>query len=284
MRHSEQAVAWRCVAQVFSRPVLAQLARSGSGEAIRKALVDAGLVKAGRRSLAELLDAALDELRKHYRCEYIYKAAVADRIVFGRHSPRTASLHVELPVGRSIVDAAVFNGTSTAYEIKTELDSDRRLSTQTFDYLRAFERVYLVTHPSLAERYQDVLDHRVGILTLNSRGSLSEIRKADTSRQNLNKLAMLRLLRSSEYCEALENLYGEQPSLPNGRRFQHYSRLWQMLSVDEAHAITVNTMRARTTSPDISKFLEKLPSSYRVLGYATPLSHLQRTRILNAFL
>jgi len=102
-----------------------------------------------KQSLASLFDSAWRAMRCAYRNEFVYKTENANRIVFGRHSPNTASLYVELPVGRSIVDVAVFNGTSTAYEIKTEFDTPRRLTTQTSDHLTAFDRVCLVTHRRL---------------------------------------------------------------------------------------------------------------------------------------
>lgn len=272
---------WRRVAQAFTRPMLAHLAKTSSDQTLRALLSHVDGVDAVAAPLGIVLDAALDGLRKHYCCEYVYKAAIVNRIIFGRHSPRTASMHVELPVGRSIVDVAVFNGTSTAYEIKTELDSDRRLSTQTLDYLRAFERVYVVTHPALVARYSRILDERVGVLALSPRGSLTEVRAADGSGARIDKHALFRLLRSNEYCQAVEQEFGEQPPLPNGRRYGHYSKLWMDLSVEQAHKLTVSAMRARTTSPEMVDFMRQMPVSYRALGYATPLSSVQQARVLN---
>lgn len=272
---------WRQVAQAFTRPVLAHLAKSGSDQALRRMLSRIDGLDAAATPLGVVLNAALDGLRKHYCCEYVYKTAIANRIIFGRHSPRTASMHIELPVGRSIVDVAVFNGTSSAYEIKTELDSNRRLSTQTHDYLRAFERVYVVTHPALVTRYSRILDERVGVLALNPRGSLTEVRAADGSGESIDRHALFRLLRSHEYCQVLEQVFGEQPRLPNGRRYAHYSKLWMDLSVKQAHELTVSAMRARTTSPEMVEFMRRMPASYRALGYATPLSSVQKARVLN---
>ncbi len=278
---NEVSANWRRVAQAFTRPVLTQLARTGSDQSLRRLLSCVVGGDADSAPLGSVLDTALEVLRKNYRCEYVYKAAIVDRIIFGRHSPRTASLHVELPVGRSIVDVAVFNGTSTAYEIKTEFDSDRRLSTQTLDYLRAFERVYVVTHPALVTRYSRILDERVGVLALSPRGSLTEVRAADGSGASIDKHTLFRLLRSHEYCQALEQMFGEQPPVPNGRRYGHYSKLWIDLSVEQAHKLTVTAMRARTTSPEMVDFMRQLPVSYRALGYATPLSSVQQARVLN---
>ncbi|MCF8788329.1 sce7726 family protein [Xanthomonas campestris] len=282
MSAQDNLISWRQAAQVLTRPVLAQAGRTGHGQFIRKLLSDAGLPVGSGQTVAELLDQVLDGLRRNYRCEYFYKAAIADRVVFGRHSPRTASLHVELPVGRSIIDLAIFNGTSTAYEIKTEFDSHRRLLTQTPDYLRVFERVYLVTHPSISPQYLRVLDDRVGILTLQSNGSLSEIRAPRSSTSNLDKMALFQMLRAQEYVQAARDWFGDQPELPNGRRYEHYRRLWEQLTTEQAHASVVKAMRERTTAEPMVDFVRALPRSCRVLGYATPLSKPQQKRVLNA--
>ncbi|MCY1339096.1 hypothetical protein D9M69_249700 [compost metagenome] len=118
----------RLLARMFTRPVFADIARSGNWQVALGFLAEHGLLTAAKgQPLASLFESAWLEIRRAYRNEFVYKTEIASRIVFGRHSPNTASLHVELPVGRSIVDVAVFNGTSTAYEIKTEFDTPRRL-------------------------------------------------------------------------------------------------------------------------------------------------------------
>jgi hypothetical protein len=130
----------RVLSRMFTRPVFAKLARTGNWESALYFLKQYNILrKCQGQLLSDLFEASWEILRHSYRAEYVYKAEVANRIVFGRHSPRTASLQVEFPVSNSIVDVAVFNGTSTAYEIKTEYDSERRLSTQTRDYLKVFD-------------------------------------------------------------------------------------------------------------------------------------------------
>jgi hypothetical protein len=62
-------------------------------------------------TLGQFFDVAFDKLFRSYRTEYVYKAAIANKLLFGKHSPRTAAMQVELPIGRSIVDIAIFNGT-----------------------------------------------------------------------------------------------------------------------------------------------------------------------------
>lgn len=274
---------WRVLSRLFTRPVIAAVARAGSAAPSFKELAQLGLtLDVNDRPVGAIFDACLDELNDKYRCEYVYKAAIADRIIFGRHSPRTASMQLELPVGRSIVDVAVFNGTSTAYEIKTELDSGKRLVSQSPDYLKAFDRVYLVTHPSLAERYAATVDERVGVLALSARNRLSEVRPAVRDVSRIEPATVFRMLRRGEYMDAVERSFGVQPELPNGAIFAHYEQMFLGLSSEAAHEVFVRALRLRTTDEGTAAYLSSLPRSLRALGYATPLSGVQRASLLRA--
>lgn len=273
----------RLIARVFSRPVLEGMGRRGTAIDVARKLSALG-VGQGKPidTIGDLFDAGLEEIGQSYRCEYVYKAAIASRIVFGRHSPRTSSLAVELGVDGSIVDAAVFNGTATAYEIKTELDSPTRLTTQTPSYMRAFDRVFVVTHPDCADRYRNILDPRVGVLALNLDNSLSVIRAAEGDVSRVEPEVVFRMLRRPEYMSVVEQHFGPQPALPNGLVDTHYRRLFRQLTSLQAHTALVAAMRARTTDARSVEFLSALPKSLRALGYATPLSAPQRARVLTS--
>lgn len=273
----------RLLARIFTRPVLESVARRGCANEVVEKLAKLEVGAPDKQGcVADLLDAGLKELGRGYRCEYVYKAAIASRIVFGKHSPRTASLAIELNVAGSIVDAAVFNGTSTAYEIKTEFDSPTRLTTQTPAYLRAFDRVNLVTHPAAADRYAALLDPRVGIYVLSKDDSLSERRRAVSDVSRVEPAVVFRMLRRAEYMQVVAQHFGPQPALPNGLVDAHYAALFGELTSEQAHRALVAAMRARTTDTESVEYLKALPQSLRALGYATPLSAPQRRQLLNA--
>lgn len=272
---------FRLIARAFTRPVLEDMGRRGTAAMIGEKLSCLGVGRGQSVvSVGGLFDAGLEEIGQAYRCEYVYKAAIASRIVFGRHSPRTSSLAVELGVDGSIVDAAVFNGTATAYEVKTEFDSPARLTTQTPSYLRAFDHVFVVTHPNCADRYRNILDPRVGLLALNADNSLSMVRDAESDPHRVEPEVVFRMLRRPEYTKIVEQHFGPQPVLPNGLVHAHYRALFRQLSSLQAHVALVATMRARTTDEKSVAFLRALPKSLRALGYATPLSAPQRERVL----
>lgn len=282
MKHLPVLDRLRVIAKLFTRPVFAEIARTGSVTLALQQLRSLGFSVDNRKQIGDCFDACLDELQGSYRCEYVYKSAIADRIVFGRHSPRTASMHVELPVGGSIVDVAVFNGTSTAYEIKTELDSDKRLASQAPDYLKAFDRVFVVTHPSLVARYMAAVESQVGVLILKGRNQLSEVRPAQSDVSRIDPAIIFRMLRRDEYIAAVTKYFGAQPVLPNGALHAHYESLFVKLTPSVAHDAFVQAMRQRTTDSATAGFVSSLPKSLRPLGYATPLSGVQRVKLLKA--
>jgi hypothetical protein len=269
----------RLCARAFTRPTIAALANGKPPTEVFSFLKNAKGI-ASKFTVGEFFAEAFKIIEGHYRNEYFFKAAITNRIVFGRHSPRTCSLSVELPVGNSIVDLAIFNGTSTAYEIKTKLDSPRRLITQTPDYLKVFERVFLVTAPELSSYYAGVCDKRVGILALNNKGSLSEIREASSNTKNLDVRSMFRVLRRSEYQPALEKYLESSIDRPNGMIASHCEKLFEPLPKPDAHAIYLAAMRARSTKQSFIDFISILPSHLRVLGYATPLSSVQQSKLM----
>lgn len=273
----------RVLSRLFTRPTVTTLAKTGDWRSACGFLSQYNLLSPSKtQALSELFESAWRELRQLYRNEYVYKSEVANRIVFGRHSPRTAALHLELPVGRSIVDVAIYNGTSTAYEIKTEFDSARRLETQTRDYAKAFEAVYVVSHPNLAGTYSRLVAPDVGVLALDRRGSLSVIKPATKSQSRLDHAVVFRCLRREEYLRALRSISPGLVALPNGVVSETALALFRTLSKREVHEIYVESLRKRKTEGETPLFAARLPASLRALGFGIPLSRLQQETLIRS--
>jgi hypothetical protein len=273
----------RLVARMFTRPVFAAIARSGDWRVALAFLLRAGVVrKCPKATLGSLFERGWELLRSQYRNEYVYKSEIANRIVFGRHSPRTTGVEIEFPVGRSIVDIATFNGTSTAYEIKTEFDTSRRLITQTRDYLKAFDRVFVVAHPSSASRFASLVDEHVGVLALDLSGSLATVKPAISNLGNVSVSTVFRCLRRAEYVSIAEHISGNEINYPNGLISRRCEEYFSALSPVVAHEYFLKAMRKRKTDANTVSFVSQLPSSLRALGYATPLSARQRKVVLES--
>lgn len=273
----------RLLSRAYTRPVFAELARTGNAKPVTDLLLAHGEIEQDATALRldELFNLGWNRLARSYRNEYVYKNELATRLVFKRHSPRTAGFQVELRVGSSIADVVVANGTTTAYEIKTEFDTCRRLASQTDDYLKAFDKVYVVTHPDHIARYESELDSRVGLIILSDRHALTPYREATANHENIDPRTVFRCMRRSEYLNALESTLGAVPIMPNGLIGAYCESLFSQLSAEQAHKCFVKALKARTTDNSNVDFVSRLPLSLRALGYATPLSARQRLSVLD---
>ncbi|MEG0835898.1 MAG: sce7726 family protein [Christensenellaceae bacterium] len=121
---------------------------------------------------------------KYYPNEATIKAEFLKKVLFRKKHDITV---FELPVGKSRVDLCKVNGTSIAYEIKTDLDSLKRLDKQISDYQLVFEQVYVICSIFRLAEIQDSIPADCGIYAYSSprRGcyKFEEVRKAISSTQ-----------------------------------------------------------------------------------------------------
>lgn len=220
-------------------------------------------------------------LKSEYRNEYVYKTAIINKIVFGRHSPRTSSTSIELPINNSIVDVAVFNGCSTAYEIKTEYDSPKRLVTQSIDYLDVFEKVYIVTHPKHIEKYISLNLPNIGVISLSKKDTLRVEKEAVSNLENIKLDKLFNVLRKDEYISIIEDYTSSKISMPNGLVYKFCKDIFVSMQHDTANKYFINALKKRTTDKEFIDYIYSLPACLRTLGYATPLSKKQKDYIVN---
>lgn len=98
----------------------------------------------------------------NYPNETSIKAAFLNNVLFKSKKDITI---FELPVGKSRVDLCKVNGTSIAYEIKTDIDTLKRLDKQISDYARVFEQVYVICSEDRLSDIESVLPEQYGIYT-----------------------------------------------------------------------------------------------------------------------
>jgi hypothetical protein len=101
---------------------------------------------------------------KYYPNETSVKSTFINNVLF------KTSNHVsifELNVGKSRLDLCKINSNSTAYEIKTDLDTPIRLEQQMKDYFQVFEKVYLICSVHNYDSMLPYIPKECGIYTYN---------------------------------------------------------------------------------------------------------------------
>lgn len=101
-----------------------------------------------------------DIILKYYPNETSIKSSFINNVLLKSNN------HIsifELRVGKSRADLCKINGTSIAYEIKTDLDNLQRLKKQLQDYMNIFEKVYVICSTKRSEHVKDLLPPECGL-------------------------------------------------------------------------------------------------------------------------
>ena len=120
---SENAAA---LSGLFLMSTLKGLAEVGEATKFKSLIAESNVVSAvdPDTKIREIFDFAFDLLiKRDFRSEYVYKAALFEKIILGKNSVNTATAISELRINQSKLDVAILNGSSVAYEIKSERDN-----------------------------------------------------------------------------------------------------------------------------------------------------------------
>ena len=270
------------LSEAFSTAVFRELAREHPDNATHKRIqIIAEYGSADGASLGEAFNRALRLLVREYRNEYVFKNELVSKIIFGKHSPRTASALLELRMGRSWADLVILNGTSTTYEIKTDLDQFARLATQLSDYTSRSEYVNVVTSDKRAATAERHLPDHVGVVAIRSNGAVTTLRPAASNIHRLVADHLFSMLRTSEVLELLGNATGYVLDVPQGNAWARLKELFAELPIEIAHDGVVAILRRRGTEAAKLAGNSAFPFSLRALAYATELSNVGQQRLLD---
>ena len=197
-------------------------------------------------TLNVIFDKVFDFLTKHYCNEYVYKNSIANDILLKHHRWDASCLLNELRVEDSKADIVILNGTSSVYEIKTELDSFDRLDKQLRAYLKVFDRVHVVTHPTSSQKLLEDLPQNVGLIELTNKNHLKTVKKHVSNKANVHPSAIFNLFRKNEYTKVLRKFCNINLSgIPNTKIYDVAKQRFEKLPPVDAHKFMLNELRKR---------------------------------------
>ena len=219
------------------------------------------------------------ELAQNYRNEYYYKNTFINSILLKHYGIKDTIAINEFRVGSSVADLVLFNGSSKAFEIKTELDSSKRLKGQVADYRKIFEECYIVTEESLIEKYAKE-DHSVGIIALrktNRSVKMYEWRGAERN-ATIDAETLMRCLRTKEYKNIVKAFYGDLPEMNSFNMFNICSEMIKAIPHQELSVLFLNQLKKRKSS---TFFLETFHKELRQLALAMNLEQKKYEILVN---
>ena len=274
------------VARLFSASVVKELAEKGKSPTAARLFRESGLLPYldSNLSLSQTYQAVFEFLKaRQHRHEYVYKAAITQRVLLGIHKLTTASMLTEFRAGRSRSDVVVLNGTASAYEIKSERDSLTRLERQVDDYLKVFARVNIIAGKNHVKDVLKSVPAEVGVLTLTNNFSISAEREAVDSPERTCPLAIFEAMNVREVEIALRAEGIEIPDVPNTQKYRALKALFEQFPPEVAHRRMVETLKRTRSQISLQSLLTDVPSSMHSATLSTKLRKRDHKRYIEAF-
>ena len=133
-KNSDEMTKCRALAKLFSRQFFTRWLERGDFSLLLETRESFGSGRSRCRTAEDYLTWAYNTLLRHYPCEYVYKNEFLNRVVLKHRLGRNCVVVSEFKAAGAIADFAVFGDEAWAFEIKTDLDSPRRLSEQLTAY------------------------------------------------------------------------------------------------------------------------------------------------------
>lgn len=261
------------VSRLFTSSLLSKLNDPLEEQSIRDLLYECKLYPKNKKwDLACALQVAYDYLKMNYRCEYIYKNEIANQLLLNYHYDNSAALLREVTSINSIADIVIINGHTVVYEIKSDLDSFDRLTSQINSYKPLYDFVYVVTHPAAVNTIKSKIDKSVGIIVLEQDGSLVTQKKPISNRKLFDPNKAVFTLRHSELLAAYNKYVGKPPAI--GTALIHELCYNWFITLDKygAHAVFNEALKSRKPSTTQFKLVKDSPFPLRMVFLSKTLS------------
>lgn len=244
----------RSYAGIFSSTSFARVIQHEDFDFINKKIERFDFPEFGKSffTYSDYLKYTYKHLKKEYCCEYVYKNELINELLLKKYGTKNTVVINEFKVGNSVADMVLFNGTSKAFEIKTELDSEKRLTGQLNDYTRIFKECYIVTHESLIDKYAGK-DENTGIIAFARHGNsikMLEIKRA-IANEKIDAAILIRSLRTQEYKNIIIKYFGELPHVSNFKMFDACLSLMKQIPDNELNNLFINELKKRTSNTQL---------------------------------
>ncbi|MCR6652978.1 MAG: sce7726 family protein [Cellvibrionaceae bacterium] len=273
------------LARLFSAAVFHEMAKKGQSGLFRRLLWQTDLIEQADQcaTVGDIFDAAFKILKvAGHRDEYIYRSAVTQKVLMGKHSLRTASMLNEFRVGNCKADLVILNGTATVYEIKSERDSLARLSNQIENYKKVFAAVNVIASESHIEGILEIVPQEVGVLCLSKRYRITPVRDAVDCPARICPVTVFESLRIAEGVAILQAMGMTVPEVPNTQKHSAMRELFARLDPVVLHAEMVRTLKRTRNLAPLSDLCDQLPRSLQAAALSIPVRRSEHSRLIGA--
>lgn len=272
------------IARIFTAAVFHEMVKKGRSPLFARLLKELALeADSYPWSVGRLFDELFILLkRKDFRNEYAYKAAIVQKILLGSHSLKTASIVDEFRVGSNKADVVMLNGTSTAYEIKSDRDRLDRLYSQVMSYSEVFANVTVFCAERHLESVISIVPEFVGVSVLTDRYQISKFRNGVADSHRTKSSAIFKSITQKEAVQILSSLGVPVPNLPNTRMHDALDKEFAKIPSAFVHDEMVRVLKRTRSLSQLSESVGSLPKSLRFFALTVPLKGRAKENLLTA--
>lgn len=215
-------------------------------------------------------------LEKHYPNEYIIKNEFLTQWLKEELGNSTSIIFNELRIGKAIADLAMFNGKSKAFEIKTILDKESRLSNQLQEYKKLFNEVYIIVPNELIAKYID-FDKNIGIITYDSNSKKFKLIQNATFNNNIEVNVLMEVLHTKEYLDIVKKYFVETPEMNSFNQFNICKELIAKIPKEELNKLFISKMKERQVN---NLFFNKINREFNQICLSLNLEKTERNNLI----
>jgi|SRR5690554_1039617 len=190
-------------------------------------------------------------MQYNYRNEYFYKNELLNDWLIKELGQSNSKIFNEFKVGNSIADLVIFNGSSKAFEIKTELDTSKRLNSQLSDYQNIFNETYVVIPKEQIDNFCN-LNYKIGIIAFNTEVNKFDLIRKARYQLNIDASSAMQILHTKEYKTIVKNYFGELPDMTS---FTMYDKCFQLIKTipnEKLNRLFIDEMKKRKIQNELS--------------------------------
>lgn len=270
--------------RLFSSAVFREMAKKGRSALFSRLFSqsEVGWSRPGA-AVADGFEAAFSVLKTEgLRDEYIYRAAITQKVLLGKHSLNTACMLNEFRAGSCKADLVILNGTASVYEIKSERDSLDRLHNQIQNYQKVFPTINVIACDGHVSRVLQIVPKEVGVMSLSRRYQITTIREAKDCPGQTCPVSVFESLRSAEARTILNELGIDVPAVPNTKLHGAMRAQFGKLSSEDVQRSMVSVLKRSRNLAPLSNLIGQLPQSLHAAALSVQVSRGDRDRLVHA--